>query len=355
MDTLDRYLIIEFLLYFFVILLGLVSLYLGIDFFSKFWSFTIPLNKIFELYIYKIPTSINQFIPVACLMATLLMLSNMSRQNEILALYSGGIGTLRVVSTFVAVVAIISTVSFITFDNLGPLFQKKEMLAARGESADSEHLLEFNRKRFWFRSNRIIYNVSRFDRNTNTIEGIDVYFLAPDFSLKQKIRAKQARYVDGDWILEDGFTITFEDNFPLSEKFESKAGVIPESPSDFKSLQVYEFTMKLRELRKYIDRNRSYGLDTLRSRVYYNEKIAFVFTPLIFTLLAIPFATHPLRSYSTGKGIGFCFLVIIFYLVVVRFSLSLGRAGYLHPIVAGWATNVAFLGYSIFALARKRL
>ena len=80
--------------------------------------------KILELYLYKMPAALQQFVPVACLMATLLVLTNMSRQNEVLALYSSGIGTIRLLSTFVAAVATISTVSFLSFDNLVPAFAK---------------------------------------------------------------------------------------------------------------------------------------------------------------------------------------------------------------------------------------
>src|SRR5580658_10507489 len=107
MDLLDRYLLREFITYFTLVLTGLALLYLGIDFLSKFWDMRMPTATVLTLYGYKIPAALNQFVPVACLMATLLVLTAMSRQNEVLALYSSGIGTYRLISTFVAVTATI--------------------------------------------------------------------------------------------------------------------------------------------------------------------------------------------------------------------------------------------------------
>ena len=101
MDTLDRFLIKEFLMFFVVILIGLAAIYLGIDFLSKFWNMNTPIETATMLYLYRIPATLQQFVPVACLMSTLLVLTSMSRQNEILALYCGGVSLIRIASTFV--------------------------------------------------------------------------------------------------------------------------------------------------------------------------------------------------------------------------------------------------------------
>ena len=112
MDTLDRFLIKEFFLYFIVILFSLALIFLGIDFLTHFWDFHIPMYRVLELYGYKVPATLQQFVPVACLMATLLVVASLSRQNELVALYSSGISNLRLISTFIAAVATVSTLSF---------------------------------------------------------------------------------------------------------------------------------------------------------------------------------------------------------------------------------------------------
>jgi len=354
MDTLDRFLLKEFLAYFVLVVAGLAILFLGIDFLSNFWKINLPLMRVLAIYGYKLPAAMQQFVPVACLMATLLVLSSMSRQNEILALYSSGIGTLRLISTFVAVIASISTFSFLAFDSLVPTFAKKEMLVRRGLDPASEYGPLLNLNGFWYRSGNLIYNVGRFSPETNTLDDVRVYFLSPTFKVVQMLRARQAVFTENDWMLQDGFEVQYPpENFPLPAKFEKRVGVIPEKPGDFKTFQVEDQTMRLRDLRRYIDRNKAYGLDTTSQQVTYHERLALVFTPLIFVLLGIPFAIKPLKSQSMPKSIAFCFVVVFIYLLMFRMSLSVGKGGHIPPVVAGWATNIVFLVVSLLLIIRR--
>ncbi|MBI4405767.1 MAG: LptF/LptG family permease [Deltaproteobacteria bacterium] len=354
MDTLDRFLIREFAAYFFIVLFALSALFIGVDFFSKVWSLDISASRIFELYAYKLPATVQQFIPVACLMTTLFVLSNMSKQNEILLLYTSGTSPIRILSTFVMIVAIISTASFLAFDPLVPAFAKKSMLLQKGLSPSQEQALFFGQSRLWYRSGRLVYNVGRFIPESSTLEDVNLYILGSSFRLSEKIHAKTARFVDNDWVLEEGSVTRYpsEAPYPISEPFKQLTGIIPEKPSDFKTLKVAEETMRLRDLRKFISRNKSYGLDTTASSVNYHERMALVFAPLIFCLFAFPFATKPLRTSSIPKSIALCFGSVFIYLLMFRFTLSLGRGGHIPPLVAGWVPNAVFLVYSTVLLSK---
>jgi lipopolysaccharide export system permease protein len=144
-----------------------------------------------------------------------------------------------------------------------------------------------------------------------------------------------------------------ENEYPLSQKFTEKGGVIPEKPSDFKTLQVEESTMRLKDLRKYIQRNKSYGLDTTTQQVSYHERLALVFTPLIFVLIAIPFGLRPLKQQSVAKSIGFCFVLVFLYLLMFRLIVSVGKGGHIPPILSGWLTNVIFIIIALFFFMKR--
>ncbi len=355
MDTLDRFLLKEFFAYFILVLLGLAAVFLGIDFLTKFWNINMPIGQVFALYGYKLPAAIQKFVPVACLMATLLVLSGMSRQNEILALYTSGIGTLRLLSTFVAIAATISTFSFLVFDSLVPAFSKREIMINRGIDPSQEYLLNNNRSGFWYRSGKIIYNVGRYVPESNTLEDVKVYLLNPSFQLLETLRARHAVYTNNDWELQDGYSVIYplHARFPVSAPFKVRTGVIPEKPGDFKTLKVEDETMRLKDLRLYIARNKSYGLDTTSQQVNYHQRLALVFTPLVFVLLGIPFAIRPLKTHSFARSIGFCFLVVFMYLLIFQMSLSIGKGGHIPPLIAGWAPNVLFLILSGVFIVRK--
>ena len=204
--------------------------------------------------------------------------------------------------------------------------------------------MEFNRDRFWYRSGKVIYNVGHFDPKTNILEDINLFVLGSSGEISQRIRAEKATYLNSDWVIEHGFTTSYSNSpFPVVESFEEKKGLIPEKPSDYKTLEVQPETMRLKELRKFISRNRNYGLDTTRQQVSYHERISMVFTPIIFVLLGIGFALKPLKTQSVAKGVGFCFVIVFIYLILFRLTVSVGKEGHIPPFLAGWTPNLVFL------------
>ena len=358
MDTLDRYLIRDLVIYFILILLGIASLAVGIDFLSKFWSSATPFAQALKIYLYKLPFALQQFVPVAALMATLLLASSMARQNELLALYASGISNIRIVSTFVAAVATLSTITFLVFDPLLPIFEKKRTEVEQGSNPSSESKVEIetNRYSFWYRSNQLIYHVGVFSPQEGTLTDLDVYVLGPDFQISRKIHAKTAKFEEGQWTLRNGLLVDYplEDPFPRSQIFEELTDVIPEKPADFKTITVEEGTMRLRDLRKFIERSQKYGVDTTLQKVSYHNRVAHVFSPLIFVLLGLVFVLNPLKNNSAAKGVALSFLLVFIYLILSKMSLSIGKGGRIPPFIAAWLPNMLFLSYAGFKLVRGR-
>jgi lipopolysaccharide export system permease protein len=355
MDTLDRYLLRELGVYLILLIIGLGLLFVGIDFLSNFWRSPLPFGTVVLTYVYRIPHAIEQFIPVACLMATLLVLTGMSRQNEILALNASGVGTFRILSTFIALVATVSTASFLIFDPIVPVFNRKIILISQGlDPSSAENLSSFNRTNFWYRSGRLVYNIGQFIPHTNTLQDVKVYLFTPSFYLLEKIQAKEAHFEDGDWVLRKGTVVTYppDTQFPMATHFDVKHKVIPEKPKDFKTLEAREDTMRLRDLRKYIDRNKEYGLDTTAQQVNYHERVALVFTPLVLVLLGFPFVMKPLKTYTTARSVAFCFGIVFVYLLMSRLTISVGKNGHIAPMVAAWAPNLLFIAIAAFRLMR---
>lgn len=357
MDTLDKYLIRELVTYFVLVLIGISALAVGIDFLSKFWSAGIPFSQAMQIYLYKIPKAIQQFVPVAALMATLLVLSTMSRSNEILALYNGGISPLRVVSTFVAAIATLSTFAFLVFDPLLPLFEKKRSQAEQGKSdlVTAPIQADGSRYGFWYRSQDLIYHVGAFNPKNNTLQNIDLYLLGPESQILRKIQAKEAKFESGDWILGKGMVVEYpiDNPFPQSKTFAEMRNVIREKPGDYQTVEVEETTMRLRDLRKFIERSHRYGVDMTLQRVSYHERVAHVFSPLIFVLLGLAFSLSPLKNQSPAKGVALSFLLVFVYLILSKMSLSIGKGGRIPAVVAAWLPNMLFLGLSGFKFAKK--
>ncbi|MBU4011103.1 MAG: LptF/LptG family permease, partial [Proteobacteria bacterium] len=92
MSIIDRYLKKEILKYFCIIIAAIIGIYIVVDFFDEteiFFESGLSFPKAFFCFISKMP--IAQFIPLGVLLSILVTFGLMSKNNEIVALKSGGI------------------------------------------------------------------------------------------------------------------------------------------------------------------------------------------------------------------------------------------------------------------------
>ncbi len=357
-DTLDRYLGREFLFYFVPVHLSLGALFIGIDFFTNGWSNAQPGGKMMAIYLLKMPAALQMFFPLALLLATLLVLTNMSRQNELLALSASGFSGFRIASTFIAIAAALSGVAFAFFDSSVPLATKRRLLLERNIDPSSEAAEAILKGRMpgWYRNEHAVYGFGSFDRATKYLTDVDVYVMSPTFRLAQWMHAKEARYRDGRWVLMDGFSVTYPKQraFPEPATFETRDAPIFEKPSDFSQLHQEETTLPLAELRRSIGRAKATGTDAVSSEVAYHERIAGAFTPLVLLLIGIPFALKPLRNATGARAVGFCFLTVFVFLLISRVSVSISMHGLVPAWAGAWVPNVVFGAASLWFLSGKR-
>ena len=93
MTVIHRYITRLFFKYLALVLVAVVTLYLCVDFFSRIDRFmshgTAPV-QIALYFVFKIPLIISQIAPAGILLAVLSVFGLMGRNNEIVALKSGG-------------------------------------------------------------------------------------------------------------------------------------------------------------------------------------------------------------------------------------------------------------------------
>lgn len=356
-DTLDRYLLREFLSYYVLVHLGLVALFLGIDFFSNFWNMGQSLDRAAIIYLCKAPQAAQLFFPVALLLGVLLVTTNMARQNEILALFTNGFSVFRVASFFLSVGAVLSAFVFLACDSTLPFLNKRRVMLERNidpSSAEAEALFRGGTSG-WYRGSRAIYSFGHYDEMGQKLLDVDLFVVTPSMYLPERMHAKEASFENNQWVLHDGFRVLYPrvDKFPVTEAFHSHPAPIDEQPKDFRELRRGEDTMRLQELRYSIERSRTAGLDSTSAQVVYHERIAAAFTPLVLLLLGLQFTLKPLRTASTPKSVALCFASAFVFFLLLRVSLSVARNGIIVPWLAAWIPNVLFLGASAFSLTRR--
>jgi lipopolysaccharide export system permease protein len=156
------------------------------------------------------------------------------------------------------------------------------------------------------------------------------------------------------WELKNGLVTLFaaESSFPLTKSFRSKTITMNEDLTDIQSTSNSSNIMSLKELGRFIDRNKEAGLDTLRYEVDYHAKFGFAFAGFVMSVLGVPFSVQNQRSGGTFRQVGVCLLLAFLYWIAYSSGLTLGAHAVLPPIVAAWGPNILALIAAVFLFRR---
>lgn len=358
MQLIDRYILKLFLLYLVAGVLVFVTLYLTVD------ALTFALNhdgastaSIVKYYAYKAPWAIYQLMPLACLMGTLFTLSTLNRTNELVALFSVGMGLSRIAAPILAFVAFLSVVIFAVGDRVLPhLIQKRNYIEYVEIEKHPGLYSTVKTNKIWYRSENILFNIKTLNPETRKAQDITLYYFDPNWELTQLINANQVDMKANLWELQDGLVTLFapESSFPLTQSFKTKTITMNEDLKDIQSTTNSSEVMSVGELSRFIARNKEAGLDTLRYEVDYHSKFGFAFASFVMSLVGVPFSVNRSRSGGTFVNLGICLGLAFGYWAAYNSAVTLGAHGALPPLVAAWGPNLLALSVAGYALRRLK-
>jgi len=191
---------------------------------------------------------------------------------------------------------------------------------------------------------RPFVNIDNFDVPSQTLEGITVFFLNRDFSLRGLVEIPSAQWNGRGWENRDATEWMFLPNGKMLKENFNKPLPLSETPNDLRLLVREPDEFSYFELQKQISDMRSKGIDTSSYEVDLQIKLAIPFVSPLMVLLAVPFALRKQFGGSVALSFGIAMLIGFGYFVLSAFCISLGHSGALPPVISGWLTN------SIFAL-----
>lgn len=355
-NRIDRYISGMFWLYFAGGLLVFSTIFLAVDAMGAFYSYqNLSTSSLIQYYAYYLPEIVYRLVPMACLLSTVFTISTLNKNNELVALYSMGLGLARVTAPILFWVAVVSLGNFYLSDGLLPNFIKQKNYIFYHEIKQKPSMYSVvKNERIWYRSKDTIFNIKTLNERTHTAEGLTLYYFSESWDLIQMITAKQVSMLGQNWELQNGsVTIFTEDSsFPLTSDFKTKKIVMGEEAGDLSSTAQAGDVLSLKELSNFIEKNKEAGLDTVRYEVDYHSKYGYAFAAIVMSLLGIPFSVTRARSGGAIANVGICLGLVFLYWIFYSSSLTMGNYGYLPPFLAAWTPNFIMGGLSVY-LIRK--
>jgi len=352
----DIYLLRRFSYYFAVIMGAFILLFESFTFFELLDDIArhrIAFIVVINYFRFLIPYLLYQLTPLGALVAVLVTLGVLSKNNEIVAFKASGISLYRLaLPLLLAGVLLAGALFLLDYTYLPYANQRQDALRnqIKGKPAQT-----YTRPQRWiFGENDKIYNYDLFDSKQNLFGGLTVIELDPvTFQMRRRIFATRAQWIDTEktWALESGWFREFADG-AVTSYFPFKLTSLPElvePPSYFNREVIQATQMNLTDLGQYIAGLRSAGFDVSSLLVQWQKKLAYPLIAPISMILAIPFAIlvgsrGAIGGVAMGIGIG------IFYWAVSALFEAMGGIGQLPPQLAAWSPDLIFLFLGLYFL-----
>ncbi len=360
----DRYILGSYLRFLVISVLSIYIMFLVVDFrdlIDDVIRNKIPGGVVLRYFKFRTPEVISEILPVACLVATLLSFGVLARFNEITAMKAGGLSLYRISFPVVGTTILLSLFAFGLQGYIVPLSnqrasQFKDQIRGRPPRSYSQP-----QRRWILGDDGLFYTYRTYISpparflplgRGGVFQGFSVYRLDPqNFSIRERVFAREAVWSSGGWTLRDGWERRFaQDGVMLSfDSFKEKVFPFRETPAQFMGEIKSPDQMSYSQLRDFVADMSKRGYSVQELSVDLHEKIAFPFVSLVMVILGLPFA---FRAGKKGSlyGIGLTIGLAVVYQVTFATMSALGQVGFLPPFLAAWAPNILFAGAGTYLM-----
>lgn len=347
MNLLDRYLIKRFLSVLFFSLLGMVSIFIAVNYVEnadKFIDRKVPSDLILEYYVNFIPNIITLTLPVDILLASLFSLGGLARFNELTAIKSSGVSLYRMIMPLLLIGLLVSLANFWVAENIVPVANSTKSDIWR------TYVDRVSQNRRSLGTNITMYHpdgekvfIDRFDKRSLVASNLTI----EKFHGQKMIWRLDAIEASWDsarsvWMMKSVTERVFTDStdnvrkFPVLEKADLFFG-----PDEILKREQSPEEMNFVELRSFISKLRQSGAQTERWEVDYQLKFAYPLTCFFMVLFGAPLAASRKKS-GAGVNIFFTLVICFAYYTIIQMGRFMGYNRTLDPIMATWVGNTIF-------------
>ncbi|MFQ5450812.1 MAG: LPS export ABC transporter permease LptG [Nitrospinaceae bacterium] len=352
---LKRYILTEFFRLFLLSACGLVGIFLIGDFFERvdeFVSRGVPAWMLLAYYFYKIPFAFFFMAPQAVLLATVIAIASLSKNNEITAIKASGISVTGITLPIVGGAMLIALLVLASNEYIAPVTSKKMnhifFVQVRGRATSGKIIKD----KIWYKSKAgTIWNVENFDPQHSTLKGVSIFITRDDQFIQKRIDSAKAVWKDNRWEFIDGFVRSFgPEGLEKTEFFEKNYFPFSEIPSDFQIIKKRPEEMNLRKLYEEILAWQSEGKDVSKKWVDLHHKISYPFIAIVMALIGIPLSLRTSRHGGVLFSVALNLSLGIFFSFLYAMGISLGRGGTFGPVLAAWGPLALFTSIGFYLI-----
>lgn len=311
MKIVSRYILFSQIPVFFLVVPGLVGLYLLVELAEKLNDFRdagVHSSRMVLYFLALLPQIAFELLPLAVLLSGVLTLLLLARNNELTAMRSLGVEQKHVLLPMLGVGAV-AAVAMLTMQ--WAVVPKSTSLSRQiwyQEVKKSAQKGILKAGQLFFHGDNAIWVMKL--NNADASHLSDVHYLRFDssgYGVQEEIVAREAELQKDGWLFKKGVQILYdprkEDRLELVA-FEEKVFALPERPEDFNTVQKPPIELGMWELWQGIHRLRSMGYDAFEQESVLWSSILYPFLgiALLWAVFPVMF-TRPRAAVTLGLAL----------------------------------------------------
>jgi len=339
--VINKYLTREFLKSFLNVLLifccaGLImNLFEEINYFRKY---DVGIGLPIQLSFMIIPSIIINMLPFILFLSSMWVLVKLKNNRDILSLRTFGISNGKFIFLFSLIAFIIGIIILIALNPVTSIAVKYYEDVKGSYDLDKSHLASINANGIWIKE--------KIKKNTNIIRSkalkdnflidVSIYKFDENNLLVERTEAKQANIRDTTWLIEDGYTIQFQDK-NIKNDFENLIFYSTfnreKLNSIYSNLDTISFYKLMTESKELVARG-------YNSKLLKEKKHFYLSLPFFLVLMVWLSGIFTLNSNERRQNVYYVFLSIITCIIIFyfkSFSTALGTTEKIPLMLSVWS------------------
>lgn len=283
------------------------------------------------------------FVVISVLLAALLMLSEISRHSEIVAIWSTGMSQFRILLALLPAAALIGLFHFWLADRAVPWAAPTLYDWGIGDYSPGELKVK-NDNPIWLRSGRDVMSAEDSSPDGSRLERVTIFRRDDDGVLIEQIMARKGELMEGQrrWRLTDVIVYYRNDQPPHRLASLIYSGHMRPAAAGKRSGSPDE--MSIEDLILFI-RNAGFGVRPAHVySTWLHKRLTLFLSAALMLLVAIPLA----HRFRRGGGLGMLFAVGVamgfIFFIFDGLSLTMGELGLMPPWLSAWTPVLVLAG-----------
>jgi LPS export ABC transporter permease LptG/LPS export ABC transporter permease LptF len=319
----------------------------------------VPGGVILAYYANLVPQVFLDVTPFALMIAVLILLTLLERQQEMTALKAAGISLFRLTVPVLLVAAVAAAGLWILGEAVVPNANREaQRLLDRIKGRETTRTYRASDRQWLLsRDGESLYNFLRYDEPSDTLIRFTMFRIDEDMELNFYLFSRRVRFLDGAWIADSGwFRQIFPDGTDEFKRITAPMKLeISEGPEYFGQEYRRPSEMSVGELASYIRELFDSGYRPSKLIVRWHQKFAYPLSAFVMVLLALPFGLNRGgRRVTTMQGVAIALTLGIVYFMLTALFGRLGEVDVLPPFVGAWAPVVLAILFAVNRLTTLR-